>query len=91
MCEQIALISISHNSNVVESVNWTVGESSDDSEDLKFYVGLSRMVIDATINGTTVPDYIEFGSDSCDGYCEDCDNAASTIISSVVVAFITCK
>lgn len=74
---------------MVESVNWTKGESSDG--ELAFYVGLSRLAIDSDLD-TEVPSYIEYGSDSCDGdYCKDCEDAASNVISSVVVAFITCK
>jgi hypothetical protein len=87
------LISISHDNDVVESVNWTKGESSVDG--LSFYVGLSRIVIDAEVDSyfnQTIPSYIEYGSDSCDaGYCNDCENAATNVISSVIVAFITCK
>jgi len=62
---------------------------------LSFYVGLSRMVIDSDVESyrnMTIPSYIEYGSEACDaGYCNDCENAATNIISSVIVAFITCK
>jgi hypothetical protein len=89
------VISISHNNDVVENVNWTVGESSLDPDAFKFYVGLSRLVIDSdvsSIGNQTIPNYIEWGSDSCDtGYCEDCNDAASNVISSAIIAFVTCK
>jgi len=90
----IALISISHDNDVVESVNWTIGESSLDPDVFTFYVGLSRLVIDSDIThigNTTIPSYIEWGSDDCDaGYCEDCEDAASSVISSAIIAFVTC-
>lgn len=76
---------------MVENVNWTVGESNH----INFYVGLSRLVIDSDITqigNFTVPTYIEWDSESCDsGYCNDCENAANNVISSLIVAFITCK
>ena len=76
----------------MEDVNWTVGEST--GGHLTFYVGLNRMVIDSDvteINNMTVPTHIEWGSDSCTAaYCQDCEDAAESVTSSVVIAFITC-
>lgn len=84
---------MSHNNDVVKDVNWTVGESN--LEVIKFYVGLNRLVIDTdvdAIGNVTIPSYIEWDSDSCDaGYCNDCQDAATNVISSLIVAFITCK
>ena len=89
------MISISHDNDVVESVNWTVGESSLDPDVFTFYVGLSRLVIDSDIThigNTTIPSYIEWGSDDCTaGYCGDCEDAATSVISSAIIAFVTCK
>ena len=84
---------MSDDNDTVESVNWTIGEN--DEETLTFYVGLSKMVIDrdnSIIGEYPVPEYIEWGSDDCHSeYCSDCEDAASSVISSVIITFITSK
>lgn len=76
--------SLSYSNSQVKNTNWTYGKS-DESE---FFVGLYEIIVNA--KGSKERELKWSDGDCPNSYCEECQDACNSTISSVIISLITC-
>jgi hypothetical protein len=80
----VSVCSLSYTNSQVKNTNWTYGKS-DDSE---YFVGLYEIIVKTKGYGEVE---LQWSDGDCpNSYCEDCQDACNSSISSVIIALITC-